>query len=72
MALFPSLDVGNDVAFVSASDFQGEVGEVVGEIGGELPWEEPSMDQCQCRGELLKNFQDHWSIRISPGKGMDQ
>ena len=35
-------------------------------------WEEPSMDQCQCRGKLLKNFQDHWSIRISPGKGMDQ
>ena len=30
------------------------------------------MDQYQCRGKLLKNFQDHWSIRISPGKGMDQ
>ena len=35
-------------------------------------WEEPSMDQYQCRGKVLKNFQDHWSIRISPGKGMDQ
>ena len=35
-------------------------------------WEESSMDQCQCRGELWKNFQDHWSIQISPGKGMDQ
>ena len=35
-------------------------------------WEEPSMDQYQCRGKLLKNFQDHWSIRISPGKCMDQ
>ena len=30
------------------------------------------MDQCQCRGKLWKNFQDHWSIRIYPGKGMDQ
>ena len=30
------------------------------------------MDQYQCRGKLLKNFQDHWSIGISPGKGMDQ
>ena len=30
------------------------------------------MDQCQCGGKLWKNFQDHWSIRISPGKGMDQ
>ena len=30
------------------------------------------MDQYQCRGKLLKNFEDHWSIRISPGKGMDQ
>ena len=30
------------------------------------------MDQYQCRGKLLKNFQDHWSIQISPGKGMDQ
>ena len=38
----------------------------------DLVWEEPSMDQYQCRGELFKNFQDHWSIRISPGKGMDQ
>ena len=37
-----------------------------------LRWEEPSMDQYQCTGKLLKNFQDHWSIRISPGKGMDQ
>ena len=35
-------------------------------------WKEPSMDQYQCRGKLLKNFQDHWSIRISPGKRMDQ
>ena len=35
-------------------------------------WEEPSMDQCQCRGKLYKNFQDHWSIRISSGKRMDQ
>ena len=35
-------------------------------------WEEPSMDQYQCRGKLLKNFQHHWSIRISQGKGMDQ
>ena len=25
------------------------------------------MDQCHCRGKLLKNFQDHWSIQISPG-----
>ena len=38
----------------------------------EKSWEEPSMDQYQCRGKLLKNFEDHWSIRISPGKGMDQ
>ena len=30
------------------------------------------MDQYQCREKLSKNFQDHWSIRISPGKGMDQ
>ena len=37
-----------------------------------IHWEEPSMDQYQCRGKLWKNFQDHWSIRISPGKGMDQ
>ena len=22
----------------------------------------------QCRGKFLKNFQDHWSIRISPRK----
>ena len=35
-------------------------------------WEEPSTDQYQCRGKLVKNFQDHWSIRISQGKGMDQ
>ena len=35
-------------------------------------WEERSMDQYQCRGKLLKNFQDHWSIQISPGKGMGQ
>ena len=44
------------------------------------------MDQYQCRGKLLRNFQDHWSIRssqekvwtndwsicISPEVGMDQ
>ena len=30
------------------------------------------MDQHQCRGKLQKNFQDHWSIRISPGQGVDQ
>ena len=35
-------------------------------------WEEPSMDQYQCREKLLKNFQDHWSIWMSPGKCMDQ
>ena len=35
-------------------------------------WEEPSMDQCRSRLKLSENFQDHWSIRISPGKGMDQ
>ena len=35
-------------------------------------WEELSMDQYQGRGKLLKNFQDHWSIRISPGERMDQ
>ena len=35
-------------------------------------WEGPSMDQYHCRGKLQKNFQDHWSIRISPGKSMDQ
>ena len=29
------------------------------------------MDQYQCRGELEKNFQDHWSIRVSPGNGME-
>ena len=28
------------------------------------------MDQHQCRGKFWKNFQDHWSIRISPGKGV--
>ena len=27
-------------------------------------WEEPSMDQCQCWGKLLKNFQDHWSSAV--------
>ena len=26
----------------------------------------------QCRGKLSENFEGHWSIRISPGKGMDQ
>ena len=25
-------------------------------------WEQPSMDQHQCRGKLLKKLQDHWSI----------
>ena len=28
-------------------------------------WEEPSMDQCQSSEKLLKNFQRHWSTRIS-------
>ena len=27
-------------------------------------WEEPSMDQYQCRGKLLTNFHGHWSIQI--------
>ena len=35
--------------------------------GKSHPWTNASV-----RGKLWKNFQDHWSIRSSPGKGMDQ
>ena len=35
--------------------------------GTSHPWTNTSVG-----GQLLKNFQDHWSIRIFPGKGMDQ
>ena len=37
----------------------------IGIMWSDYDWEKPSMDQYQCRGKLLKNFQDHWSIRIS-------
>ena len=29
-------------------------------------WEEPAVEQYQSRGELLTNFQGHWSIQIFP------